>query len=87
MGAIAYGSLLVVALGAYWGLSWIILFAGAAVLTLIALIEQWHYRPRLAAIGREDLLHTVAMAGLANGLLAAAAAYTLGFVVRSLFGG
>lgn len=85
-GAIAYGSLLTVALTAYWGLSWTILLAGAAVLTAISVLEQRRYRSNLAAIGREDFLHTAAMASLSNGLLAAGAAYAVGFVVRSLLG-
>jgi hypothetical protein len=86
-GAISYASLLAVGLGAYLGLSWMILLVGAAVLTLIAVLEQRRYRPKLAAIDMDDFLHTTGMASLANGLLASGAAYGVGFVVRSLFGG
>jgi hypothetical protein len=86
-GAIAYCSLFGVGLGAYFGLSWIILLFSTAILTLIAVLEHRQYSPRLAAVGMEDLLHTTAMASFANGLLASVAAYAIGFVVRSVFGG
>lgn len=85
--AIAYSTLLAVGLASYFGLPWFVLLFGAAVLTAIAVLEQWEYRPRLAAMGMTDLLQTTAMASLGSGLLAAVAAYVVGLVVRSAFGG
>lgn len=84
---IAYCTLLGVSLGAYFSWPWFVLLPGAAVLTLIAILEQRQYRPRLRAIGMTDLLQTTAMASAGNGLLASLAAYAVGLVVRSVFGG
>jgi hypothetical protein len=61
-GAVAYCSLLAIGLGAYFGLSWIIMLLGALVLAMLAVLEQRPYRPRLAAIGMDNLLHTTGMA-------------------------
>jgi hypothetical protein len=85
--ALAYCTMLAVALAAYFGLPWYVFLCGAGVLTLIAVIEQQRYRPRLADIGMTDFLHTTAMASATNGLLASGASYGLGLIVRSVFGG
>ena len=85
--AVAYCSLLAVGLASFYGLPWFVLLFSTAVLTGIAVLEQRQYRPRLAAIGMTDLLQTTGMASLGSGLLASAAAYGVGFVVRSVVGG
>jgi hypothetical protein len=83
--AIAYWAMFAVGLAGYFGMPWFVVLFGAAILTLIAVMEQLRYRPQLAAIGRTDLLHTTAMASASNGLLASTAAYGVGLVVRIVF--
>ena len=85
-GAIAYCTLFGIGLAAYFGLSWTVLLLGTVILTGIAVIEYRQYYPRLAAVGRDDLLHTTAMASFGSALMASFVAYAIGFTVRYLFG-
>jgi hypothetical protein len=87
MRALAFTSILAVAIAALAGLSWYVLLAGATSLSLISAFEQRRYRPRLAALGMAQQLPSAAMATLGNSLIAAAAAYALGTIVRfAMFG-
>jgi hypothetical protein len=85
-GLLAYATVVGVATAAYFGLSWAVLLAGTAVLTLISVLEQRSFRPRLAEIGMTDMLHMTSMASAGNSFLAALAAYCLGAGTRFLFG-
>ena len=85
-GLIAYCTICGVAVAAYCGLSWVSFLIGGAVLTLISVLEQASYRPRLAAIGMTEILQITASASLGQSLLAALAAYALGMVARIMFG-
>jgi hypothetical protein len=87
MRALAFTSILAVAIAALAGLSWYVLLPGAASLSLISAFEQRRYRPRLAALSMTQQLPSAAMASLGNSLIAAAAAYALGAIVRfAVFG-
>jgi hypothetical protein len=85
-GLIAYATVVGVAVAAYLGINWSALLIGAAVLTLISMLEQRRFRPRLAEIGMVEMLYTAGMGNLGNSILAALAAYFLGAGTRILFG-
>ena len=85
-GLIAYATVAGVATAAYFGFNWTVLLIGTAILTLISVLEQRRFRPRLAEIGMTDMLHMASMASAGNSFVAALAAYCLGVGTRFLFG-
>ena len=77
---LAFLSILMTALAAFMGAPvWFTLF-GAAVLTAISLSEQRKLTGRFEAIGATHVLSMAAWQSAGHGLMAAGAAYAIGYV-------
>jgi hypothetical protein len=85
--ALAFGSILGVALGALAGMPWYALILGAISLTLVSIFEQRRYGLRTASPVLLGVLPQASIASFGNAMVAAAAAYALGALVRfAVFG-
>jgi hypothetical protein len=79
---IAYLTILGTAVSALFGAPWLGLFAGAAMLSAISIIEHFHLHARFSAAGMADIYQSFTLSNVGTSLVAATAAYVLGSAVR-----
>lgn len=83
---LAYAIIVATALTGLVGLPWWTIVLGAIGLTLVSMSEHVTYRSRSSRVATADVLSATSFASLANGGLAAGAAFVLGKVTAVMWG-